>query len=63
MLYVGLDLSRKRLDIHALEAGSTTIPVAAVVAPDVDGLHELTRRFRPPATGPCPPLPTTLIAA
>jgi transposase len=44
MLYVGLDLSRKRLDFHA--AGSDGEPVAVGSAPpDGDGLCHLVRRL------------------
>jgi transposase len=44
MLYVGLDLSRKRLDFHA--AGSDGEPVAVGSAPpDADGLRHLVRRL------------------
>src|SRR6266511_3539676 len=44
MLYAGLDLSRKRLDFHLLDAEGGTIEVGAA-APDVDGLHRLTERL------------------
>ena len=44
MLYAGLDLSRKRLDFHLLDAEGGTIEVGAA-APDVDGLHGLTERL------------------
>src|SRR6266545_4884335 len=44
MLYVGLDLSRKRLDFHA--AGEDGEPVAVGAAPpDADGLRHLVRRL------------------
>jgi transposase len=44
MLYVGLDLSRKRLDFHA--AGSDGEPVAVGAAPpDADGLRHLVKRL------------------
>jgi transposase len=43
MLYAGLDLSRRRLDVHLLrEDGSTALAVA--VAPDGDALRGLARR-------------------
>jgi transposase len=44
MLYAGLDLSRKRLDFHLLDAEGGTIEVGAA-ASDVDGLHGLTERL------------------
>jgi transposase len=37
MLYVGLDLSRKRLDFHVLDGAGATLEVGAV-PPDADGL-------------------------
>jgi transposase len=46
MLYVGLDLSRKRLDYHALRSDGTTLAVDAV-PPDAGGLRMLVRRFEP----------------
>jgi hypothetical protein len=44
MVYAGLDLSRKRLDIHLLDGEGATVEVGAA-APDADGLRGLTRRF------------------
>src|SRR5262245_29540863 len=44
MLYAGLDLSRKRLDFHLLDAEGATVDVGAA-APDADGLRGLTRRL------------------
>src|SRR5438128_7342483 len=44
MLYAGLDLSRKRLDFHLLDADGATVEVGAA-APDADGLHRLTQRL------------------
>ena len=44
MLYVGLDLSRKRLDWRALEQGGVDVAVGAV-PPDRDGLAGLVRRL------------------
>src|SRR4051812_28119857 len=44
MLYAGLDLSRKRLDFHLLDAEGATVEVGAV-APDGDGLRHLTERL------------------
>jgi hypothetical protein len=38
MLYAGLDLSRKRLDFHLLDAEGATVEVGAS-PPDVDGLR------------------------
>jgi hypothetical protein len=43
MLYVGLDLSRKRLDFHLLDAEGETVEVGAA-PPDADGLR-LARRL------------------
>jgi hypothetical protein len=43
MLYAGLDLSRKRLDVHVLcEDGKTALITA--VSPDTDALRTLARR-------------------
>jgi transposase len=44
MLHVGLDLSRKRLDFHALAQGGGTVEVGAS-PPDRDGLVGLARRL------------------
>src|ERR671918_1201110 len=44
MLYVGLDLSRKRLDFHLLDAEGATVEVGAS-PPDADGLHGLSLRL------------------
>ena len=44
MLYAGLDLSRKRLDFHLLDAEGATVEVGAS-PPDVDGLRGLTQRL------------------
>jgi hypothetical protein len=44
MLYPGLDLSRKRLDFHLLDADGATVEVGAA-PPDADGLHRLTQRL------------------
>ena len=43
MLYAGLDLSRKRLDVHVLRDDGTTALVTAV-APDASALRTLVRR-------------------
>jgi len=43
MLYAGLDLSRKRLDVHVLREEGTGALVTAV-APDADALRTLARR-------------------
>src|SRR5689334_21489599 len=43
-LYAGLDLSRKRLDFHLLDAEGETVDVGAA-PPDSDGLLGLTRRL------------------
>jgi transposase len=44
MLHVGLDLSRSRLDFHALDERGATVAVDAT-PPDADGLAALSRRF------------------
>ena len=44
MLYAGLDLSRKRLDFHLLDAEGATVEVGAA-PPDADGLCGLTQRL------------------
>lgn len=44
MLHVGLDLSRKRLDVHVMDEGMATVAVTGVL-PDRDGLRSLARRF------------------
>jgi hypothetical protein len=44
MLYAGLDLSRKRLDFHLLDAAGVSVDVGAS-PPDVDGLYRLTERL------------------
>jgi transposase len=44
MLYAGLDLSRKRLDVCLLDEEGRTIELAAV-SPDLDGLRGLARRM------------------
>jgi transposase len=44
VLYVGMDLSRKRLDIAALDGGGGTVWVGAC-PPDRDGLRTLAQRF------------------
>ena len=43
MLYAGLDLSRKRLDVHVLRDDGTTALVTAV-SPDTSALRTLVRR-------------------
>src|SRR5450759_2097034 len=43
MLYAGLDLSRKRLDVHVLRDDGTTVLVTAV-SPDASALRTLARR-------------------
>src|SRR5439155_23740742 len=40
MLYVGLDLSQRRLDVHVLDEDGRTVEVAAV-SPDAVGLRAL----------------------
>src|SRR5829696_2666622 len=44
MLYAGLDLSRKRLDVHLLDADGATIEVGAA-PPDADSLRGLDERL------------------
>jgi hypothetical protein len=44
MLYAGLDLSRKRLDFHLLDAEGATVQVGAA-PPDADGLRGLSERI------------------
>ena len=44
MLYAGLDLSRKRLDFHLLDADGATVEVGAA-PPDADGLRGLSQRL------------------
>lgn len=43
MLHAGLDLSRKRVDVHVLDGGGVTVETAAVM-PDVDGIRHLAKR-------------------
>ena len=43
MLYAGLDLSRKRLDFHLLDAEGATVERGAS-PPDADGLRHLSER-------------------
>jgi transposase len=43
MLHVGLDLSRKRLDVHVLDDAGRSVLISAV-APDTDALRVLARR-------------------
>ena len=43
MLHAGLDLSRKRLDVHLVDEAGTTVEVGAVL-PDRDGLRSLVGR-------------------
>ena len=44
MLYAGLDLSRKRLDFHLLDAEGATVVVGAS-PPDAVGLQHLSERL------------------
>ena len=44
MLYAGLDLSRKRVDFHLLDAEGATVEVGAA-PPDADGLRGLSERL------------------
>ncbi len=53
MLYAGLDLSRKRLDVHVMDEDGTAVEVTAV-RPDADALRTLTAlvsRHGEPVTG------------
>lgn len=53
MLYTGLDLSRKRLDVHVMDEDGTQVEVTAV-RPDADALRTLTAlvsRHGEPVTG------------
>jgi transposase len=52
MLYAGLDLSRKRLDFHLLDADGATVEVGAA-PPDADGLRALTQRLARHGTPIC----------
>ena len=53
MLHAGLDLSRKRLDVHLLdERGETVAPTAA--PPDAGGLAPRRRRPRRPTPAAWP---------
>jgi transposase len=45
MLYTGLDLSRKRLDVHVLSEGGETVEITQA-PPDADGLRGLVQRMR-----------------
>ena len=46
MFFAGLDLSRKRLDVHIVDvAGRTVLETAA--PPDADGLRGLVERVEP----------------
>jgi hypothetical protein len=51
MLYADLDLSRKRLDYHLLDAEGATVDVGAS-PPDADGLRGLTARLVEPEGPP-----------
>src|SRR6478752_7602507 len=44
MLYAGLDLSRKRVDFHLLDADGATVDVGSA-PPDADGLRGLSERL------------------
>jgi transposase len=44
MLHAGLDLSRKRVDVHLLDEGGATVEKAAVM-PDLDGIRHLAERI------------------
>jgi hypothetical protein len=54
MLYAGLDLSRKRLDVHVLEEGGATREVTAVF-PDADARCAPWRHRRPGGVSPSAP--------
>lgn len=49
MLYAGLDLSRRRLEVHVLDGGGETLSRVAV-HPDADGLRSLAERFTGPVS-------------
>lgn len=49
MLYAGLDLSRRKLDVHVLDEDGATVEALAV-HPDADALGTLARRFGPAVT-------------
>ncbi len=44
MLHLGLDLSRKRLDVHVVDEGTVTMEVTAVL-PDRGGPRSLVERI------------------
>jgi transposase len=44
MFFAGLDLSRKRLDVHVVDAGGVTV-LETVAPPDADGLRGLVERL------------------
>jgi transposase len=44
MLYIGLDLSRKRLDVHVLSEAGVTVEITQA-PPDADGLRGLVQRM------------------
>jgi transposase len=46
MLYAGLDLSRKRVDVRLLDDDGCLV-VETAAPPDADGLRSLAERFRP----------------
>jgi hypothetical protein len=46
MFYAGLDLSRKRLDVHVVDAGGETV-VEMAAPPDGDGLRGLAAKLAP----------------
>ena len=49
MSYAGLDLSRRKLDVHVLDEGGATVDRLAV-RPDADALRTLAERFTGPVT-------------
>lgn len=51
MLHVGLDLSRKRLDVHVLEDAGETVKVT-IAPPDREGLAHLVREVEQLGGGP-----------
>ena len=51
MLHVGLDLSRRRIDVCVMDDAGEVVEVTTA-PPDVDGLRVLAGRFPSPA-GPC----------
>src|SRR5437763_378875 len=47
MFFAGLDLSRKRLDVHVVDVAGVTV-LETVAPPDADGLRRLVERLAVP---------------